>query len=51
LPGVANRTVMVIRMPIVQLQDQPITSPFARVVPRVPQPLIFCTAMSSNAAE
>jgi hypothetical protein len=42
---------MMIGMPIVQLQNQPITTPFARVVPWVPQPLIFSTAMTSDTAE
>ncbi len=42
---------MMIGMPIVQLQDQPVTSPFARVVAWVPQPLIFVTTMPADAAE
>lgn len=48
---VANGTMMMIGMPIVQLQDQPVASPFARVVPWVPQPLIFRTTMPSCTAE
>lgn len=51
LRRIAKRTMMMIGMPIVQLQDQPITSPLARVVSRVPQPLIFSTTMTSNTAE
>jgi hypothetical protein len=48
---VADRTMMMIGMPIVQLQDQPVTSPFSHVVPGVPQPLIFSTTMPSHKAE
>ncbi len=48
---VANRPVMMIGMPIMQLQDQSVASPFACVVPWVPQSLIFSTPMPSDTAE
>lgn len=48
---VANGTVMMISMPIMQLKDQPVTSPFAQVVPWVTQPLIVVTTMPSHTAE
>jgi hypothetical protein len=51
LGRVANRTMMMIGMPIVQLQDQPVTAPFARVEPCIPQSLIFGTTMPPDAAE
>ncbi|WP_205668230.1 hypothetical protein [Bradyrhizobium manausense] len=51
LVDVAKRTMMVISIPVVQLQDQPVTPPLARVVPWVPKPLIFGSAMPADAAE
>lgn len=42
---------MVIGVPIVKLQDQPVTPPFACMVSRVPQPLIFGSAMAADTAE
>ena len=36
-PGrIANGTMMMIGVPVVQLQDQPVAPPFARMAPRIP---------------
>lgn len=48
---IADGTMVMIGMPVVQLQDQPITSPLAGVVPWMPQPLILGTTMPSDTAE
>jgi len=51
LVWVTDGAVVVIRVPIVKLQDQPVTSPFARMVSRIPQPLILGSAMTADTSE
>jgi hypothetical protein len=48
---VADGIVMVIGMPIVQLQDQPVTAPLAHVVPWIAQSFIFGTTMPADTSK
>jgi hypothetical protein len=48
---VADGTVMVIGMPIVQLQDQPVTALPAHVVPWIPKSFIFGTTMPADTSK
>jgi hypothetical protein len=49
--GVAHRPVVVIDVPRVQLQDETVRAPLARVELRIPEPLVLRSSVTADAAE